>query len=162
MSTSPSSPLDPVRIRVARGAQGVQWGPRNLRSPRGPWSPRAPGLKMKNPGFTRARAFAARYRSGLAGSLVAGAYATGGHRLRTSHRVPLLPTAEPYPESTGFASSAVNNKSIKPTSFLVGELDTGTPHWLALLSGNPHDSLPAIRGTSCPSGSLEETAAFDC
>ena len=83
--------------------------------------PRAPGLKMKNPGFTRARAFAARYRSGLAGSLVAGIYATGGHRLRTSHRVPLLPTAEPYPESTGFASSAVNDGSIKPASFLAGD-----------------------------------------
>ena len=50
-----------------------------------PWS------KMKNPGFTRARAFAARYRSGLADSLVAGVYATGGHRLRTNHRVPSLP-----------------------------------------------------------------------
>ena len=55
---------------------------------RGTRSPRAPGLKMKNPGFTRARAFAARYRPGPAGSLVAGIHATGGHRLRTNHRVP--------------------------------------------------------------------------
>ena len=83
--------------------------------------PRAPGLKMKNPGFTRARAFAARYRPGPAGSLVAGVHATGGHRLRTNHRVPFVAPAEPYPESTGFASSAVNDGSIKPASFLAGD-----------------------------------------
>ena len=62
--------------------------PRAPRDPRAPKAPRSPGLKMKNPGFTRARAFVARYRPGLAGSLVAGVHATGGHRLRTIHRVP--------------------------------------------------------------------------
>ena len=76
---------------------------------------------MKNPGFTRARAFAARYRPGLAGSLVAGVHATGGHRLRTIHRVPFVAPAEPYPESTWFASSAVNDGSIRPASFLAGD-----------------------------------------
>ena len=76
---------------------------------------------MKNPGFTRARAFAARYRPGPAGSLVAGVHATGGHRLRTFHRVPFVAPAEPYPESTWFASSAVNDGSIRPASFLAGD-----------------------------------------
>ena len=95
--------------------------PRQLTSYRGYVLRELHHLLMKNPGFTRARAFAARYRSGLAGSLVAGVHATGGHRLRTNHRVPLLPTAESYPESTGFASSAVNDGSIKPASFLAGD-----------------------------------------
>lgn len=104
-----------------QGLQGAQWGPRSPGPPKGPRSPRAPGLKMKNPGFTRARAFAARYRPGPAGSLVAGVHATGGHRLRTSHRVPFVAPAEPYPESTWFASSAVNDGSIRPASFLAGD-----------------------------------------
>lgn len=73
--SSPRIPLGPDGSESAKGSKGSKGS-------KEPWS------KMKNPGFTRARAFAARYRPGLAGSLVAGVHATGGHRLRTIHRVP--------------------------------------------------------------------------
>ena len=114
----PLGPESPYLSKESKESESVKESKESKGHRRGPM---APGLKMKNPGFTRARAFAARYRPGLAGSLVAGVNATGGHRLRTNHRVPFVAPAEPYPESTWFASSAVNDGSVRPASFLAGD-----------------------------------------
>ena len=64
-----------------------------------------------------------------------------------------------------FSISVVNDGALGFVSFLTNDFDTCTPHWFVLLSGIPHDSLPAFRSLLAArvhrvrSGSLAETAA---